>query len=36
MKTKNFIATMKAVKITLVKVSDDEFIKPYYTELKKQ
>jgi hypothetical protein len=35
-KTKNFIATMNAVKIIPVKVSDEEFIKPHYTELKKQ
>jgi hypothetical protein len=34
--TKNFIGTMTAVKITPVEVSDEEFIKPYYTELIKQ
>jgi hypothetical protein len=35
-KTKNFIATMKAVKIVPIKVNNEEFIKPQYTELKKQ
>ena len=35
-KTKNFIATMEAVKITPEKINDDEFIKPSYTELNEQ
>lgn len=36
MKTKNFTATLKAVKITPVKVSNEEFTKPHYTQLKEQ